>query len=155
MAWRKVTGTARTYVADRGRVRRPAHAAAARFKVRHPGDGHHVEARWTHQVLALIDGGKVERIYHTSSGKPSTPTVRGQLPRLHEDAGHERQGHGRLELLHPRLRDPRLRRRARLQRQPRLPARADPERAPIYMVVATRLLRIGDPVDGLSRDPRP
>ena len=32
--------------------------------------------------MALIDGDKVKRIYHISSGKPSTPTVLGQLPRV-------------------------------------------------------------------------
>jgi len=54
-------------------------AGKGQFKVRHPGDGHHVEARLDKQVLALINGSKVERIYHTSSGKPSTPTVRGKF----------------------------------------------------------------------------
>ena len=49
------------------------------FKVRHPGDGHHVEARLDKQVLALIDGKNVVAIYHISSGKPSTPTVRGKF----------------------------------------------------------------------------
>ena len=124
MAWRKVAGCSRTYIADRRTCSPGCSRAAGVFKVRHPGDGRHVEARLNQQVLALINGGKVERIYHTSSGTPSTPTVRGQVPRLPQDAGHQRQGHGRLELLHPRLRDPRLRRRAAVQRQPRLPARA-------------------------------
>ena len=49
------------------------------FKVRHPGDGRHVEARLNQQVLALINGWKVERIYHTSSGTPATPTVQGKF----------------------------------------------------------------------------
>ena len=39
-----------------------------------------------------------------------------QVQLLPADAGHERQGHGRLELLHPRLRHPRLRVRARTTR---------------------------------------
>jgi lipoprotein-anchoring transpeptidase ErfK/SrfK len=47
--------------------------------VRHPGDGHHVEARLDLQVLALIDHGKVLSLYPISSGKPSTPTVLGSF----------------------------------------------------------------------------
>ena len=30
-------------------------------------------------LAPLINGGKVERIYHTSSGAPATPTVRGKF----------------------------------------------------------------------------
>ena len=45
--------------------------------MRYPKAGRHVEADLSRQVLALIDGGKVVRIYPTSSGKASTPTVLG------------------------------------------------------------------------------
>ena len=110
MAWRKVAGYSRTYVATAD-VFAGMLKGRGVFKVRHPKDGRHVEARLNQQVLALINGGKVERIYHTSSGTPVDADRPGQVPRLHEDAGHQRQGHGRLELLHPRLRHPRLRRR--------------------------------------------
>ena len=78
MAWRKVSGMARNYIASK-----PVFTGLLRgrgaFHVRHPGDGRHVEARLGTQVLALINGSKVERIYHISSGKPSTPTVRGRF----------------------------------------------------------------------------
>ncbi|HEU4701035.1 MAG TPA: L,D-transpeptidase family protein [Conexibacter sp.] len=47
------------------------------FRVRYPQHGRHVEANLGWQVLALIDRGRVVRAYHTSSGKPSTPTVLG------------------------------------------------------------------------------
>ena len=30
-------------------------------------------------MLALVDGGKVFRVYHTSSGAPATPTVLGSF----------------------------------------------------------------------------
>ena len=46
----------------------------------------------------------------------------GPLPRLPQGAGHERQGHVHVELLHPRLRDPRLPVGAGVPGQPRLPA---------------------------------
>ncbi len=49
------------------------------FKVRYPGQGQHVEANLSDQVLALMDGSKVDDIYPISSGKPSTPTVLGNF----------------------------------------------------------------------------
>jgi L,D-transpeptidase catalytic domain len=78
MAWRKVAGYSRTYIATSD-VFAGMRKGRGVFKVRHPKDGHHVEARLNQQVLALINGSKVERIYHTSSGKPSTPTVQGKF----------------------------------------------------------------------------
>ena len=105
-------------------------AARGNFHVRYPGDGRHVEADLTKQVLAEIEpGGRVRTIYTMSSGKPSTPTVLGRFQRVLEDPRVQLRGHVRIQLLHPRLRDPRLRRSADLCRQPRLPARADPGRA--------------------------
>jgi lipoprotein-anchoring transpeptidase ErfK/SrfK len=78
MAWRKVAGYSRTYTAGSD-VFAGMLKGRGVFKVRHPKDGRHVEARLNQQVLALIDGSKVERIYHTSSGKPSTPTIQGKF----------------------------------------------------------------------------
>jgi peptidoglycan hydrolase-like protein with peptidoglycan-binding domain len=76
LAFRKVTGMARTQLATEDVFRKLAHGAGA-FKVRYPKHGHHVEADLSLQVLALINGSNVERIYPISSGKPSTPTVLG------------------------------------------------------------------------------
>jgi L,D-transpeptidase catalytic domain len=78
LAWRKLTGMARTSVASE-QVFAGLLKGRGAFKVRHPQDGHHVEARLDKQVLALIDGSRVVRIYHTSSGAPATPTVRGRF----------------------------------------------------------------------------
>jgi peptidoglycan hydrolase-like protein with peptidoglycan-binding domain len=47
------------------------------YKLRYPKAGKHVEFDWSRQVLVLAKGGKPYRTYHTSSGKPSTPTVFG------------------------------------------------------------------------------
>jgi peptidoglycan hydrolase-like protein with peptidoglycan-binding domain len=50
------------------------------FKLRYPDSGNHgkhVEFDWSRQVLVLADHGKPYRVYHVSSGKPSTPTVFG------------------------------------------------------------------------------
>src|SRR4051812_19419145 len=76
LAFRKVTGMARTQEASKDVFRKLARGAGA-YKVHFPKQGHHVEADLSLQVLALINGSKVERIYPISSGKPSTPTVLG------------------------------------------------------------------------------
>jgi peptidoglycan hydrolase-like protein with peptidoglycan-binding domain len=78
MAWRKVAGLSRAFTASK-EVFAGLLKGRGKFKVRHPGDGRHVEARLNSQVLALIDKGKVQRIYHTSSGTAATPTVRGRF----------------------------------------------------------------------------
>src|SRR4051812_4552109 len=76
LAFRKVTGMARTQGATKDVFRRLARGGG-HFRVRFPKQGHHVEADLSLQVMALIDGAQVQRIYPISSGKPSTPTVLG------------------------------------------------------------------------------
>jgi peptidoglycan hydrolase-like protein with peptidoglycan-binding domain len=78
LAFRKVTGMRRTNVAGSDVFRRLARGGG-RFRVRFPGHGKHVEADLSRQVIALINGRKVQRIYPTSSGSPATPTVRGHF----------------------------------------------------------------------------
>lgn len=58
------------------------------FTVLHPRDGRHVEGDLGRQLLALIDGSKVYRIYPISSGKPSTPTVLGRFRVYIRDPGY-------------------------------------------------------------------
>jgi hypothetical protein len=91
MAYRKVTGMARTTIASE-QVFSGLLKGRGAFKVRHPQDGHHAEARLDKQVLALIDKGKVVRIYHISSGKPSTPTVRGRFQVYSKTPGTNAKG---------------------------------------------------------------
>lgn len=76
LAFRKVNGMARTSELSPLIVDRLMRGLGG-FKVRFPQHGRHVEAHLGQQVLALIDRGRVVRAYHTSSGKPSTPTVLG------------------------------------------------------------------------------
>ncbi|CAA9475303.1 MAG: hypothetical protein AVDCRST_MAG85-259, partial [uncultured Solirubrobacteraceae bacterium] len=78
LAFRKVSGMRRTSSADRGVMRRLARGGG-RFKLRYPNHGKHIEADLSRQILVLARGNKVERIYHTSSGSPATPTVRGNF----------------------------------------------------------------------------
>jgi peptidoglycan hydrolase-like protein with peptidoglycan-binding domain len=76
LAFRKVTGMPRTSVAGRTVFERLARGGG-RFRVRFPSHGKHVEADLSRQVIALIRGAKVERIYPTSTGAPATPTILG------------------------------------------------------------------------------
>ncbi len=78
LAVRKITGMRRTTIAS-GDVFRRLAAGRGGFHVRFPSHGKHVEADLSRQVIALIRNGKAERIYPVSSGKPSTPTIRGHF----------------------------------------------------------------------------
>ena len=79
IAYRKMTGLERVPYAGRQVFELLAHRAGA-FHVHYAGDGRHVEADLTRQVLAEIEpGGRVRTIYMMSSGKPSTPTVIGRF----------------------------------------------------------------------------
>jgi hypothetical protein len=61
---------------------------AGRFKVRFPHNGKHAEGDLTRQLLVLVNGSKVYRIYPISSGKPSTPTVLGNFHVYVKDPGY-------------------------------------------------------------------
>jgi peptidoglycan hydrolase-like protein with peptidoglycan-binding domain len=79
IAYRKMTGLERIPYAGKRVFELLARHAGA-FHVRYRGDGRHVEANLTRQVLAEIEpGGRVRTIYTISSGKPSTPTVIGRF----------------------------------------------------------------------------
>jgi L,D-transpeptidase catalytic domain len=79
MAYRKVTGMDRSYSANSAIFDRLAHKRG-RFVAKYPRHGKHVEADLSRQVLALFDrNGKLFRVLIMSSGKPSTPTVRGSF----------------------------------------------------------------------------
>ena len=79
MAYRKVNGMPRSYSASESIVRRVL-AGKGAFKPKYPGDGRHVEADISRQVLALVNRrGRVHRVYHTSTGAPATPTVIGRF----------------------------------------------------------------------------
>ncbi|MGA2319963.1 MAG: L,D-transpeptidase family protein [Solirubrobacteraceae bacterium] len=79
IAYRKMTGLARVPDVDRHLFELLLRRAGS-FHVHYPGDGRHVEADLTRQLLAEIEpGGRVRTIYSMSSGKPSTPTVVGRF----------------------------------------------------------------------------
>lgn len=92
VAFRKYTGMSRIASADKPFFKKLA-AGAGAFKVRYPSHGRHVEGDLTHQVMALVGaGGKVERVYPISSGKPSTPTVLGTYRIYRKDYGTNAKG---------------------------------------------------------------
>lgn len=91
LAFRKVSGLARTIEATTDVVRRIANGGG-RFRVRYPEQGKHVEADLSLQVLALIRGGRVQRIYPISSGKPSTPTILGTFRVYSKTPGTNQKG---------------------------------------------------------------
>jgi L,D-transpeptidase catalytic domain len=91
MAYRKVRGLARTYTATREIVR-DVLRGRGEFDVRYPKDGRHVEADLSRQVLALIEGDRVRRIYHISSGSPYTPTVLGRFRVYRKSPGTNANG---------------------------------------------------------------
>ena len=91
LAFRKVTGMRRTEVASSDVFRKLA-AGAGAFHIRFPTHGKHVEANLSLQVIALIRNGAVERIYPVSSGKPSTPTIRGHFRVYQKSPGTNAKG---------------------------------------------------------------
>lgn len=78
MAFRKVNGMSRGFAASKAVVGRVL-AGRGGFRPRNRGAGRHAEADLSRQVLALVEGGRVVRTYHISSGKASTPTVLGSF----------------------------------------------------------------------------
>ena len=107
LAFRKVNGFARITSAGRTVFRRLARGGGG-FKLRYPKAGKHAEFDWSRQVLVLARGAAPQIILHTSSGKPSTPTVFGKYHFYRKQPGYNSQGHVLLDLLRRRVRDPRL-----------------------------------------------
>jgi L,D-transpeptidase catalytic domain len=91
LAFRKVTGMTRTTTASSD-VFKALAKGKGHFRLRHPEHGKHVEADLSRQVIALARGGKVERIYPMSSGKPSTPTVLGSFRVYSKSPGFNAKG---------------------------------------------------------------
>jgi L,D-transpeptidase-like protein len=55
-------------------------------------EGHHVEVDISRQVMALVDGDKVVATFHVSTGKSSTPTVRGNFHFYMKQPGYNSHG---------------------------------------------------------------
>jgi L,D-transpeptidase catalytic domain len=91
LAYRKVNGMARISSANTTIFRR-LWAGRGGYRLHYPKAGKHVEFDWSRQVLVLADNGAPERIYHASSGKPSTPTVFGTFRFYRKQPGTNSHG---------------------------------------------------------------
>ena len=91
LAYRKVNGMRRIGSANYTIFRRLFHGKGM-FRLRYPHAGKHVEGDLRHQVLVLAQNGKPWRVYHMSSGKPSTPTVRGRFRFYRKQPGFNSHG---------------------------------------------------------------
>ncbi len=91
LAYRKVNGLSRTYTPN-AKIIRAVLAGRGAYKVRHPKAGHHVEADLSRQVVALVNGDKLVRVYPASSGKPSTPTILGTFHFYSKTPGTNSEG---------------------------------------------------------------
>jgi peptidoglycan hydrolase-like protein with peptidoglycan-binding domain len=92
LAFRKTNGQARTGYASPAVFKMVLKGEGA-FKPRFDGPGRkHVEFDWSRQVLALIENGRAKRVYHSSSGKPSTPTVFGTFQFYRKEPGTNSHG---------------------------------------------------------------
>jgi peptidoglycan hydrolase-like protein with peptidoglycan-binding domain len=92
LAFRKTNGQARTGYASPTVFKMVLKGEGA-FKPRFDGPGSkHVEFDWSRQVLALIQNGRAKRVYHSSSGKPSTPTVFGTFQFYRKEPGTNSHG---------------------------------------------------------------
>lgn len=91
MAYRKNNFMSRNYSAG-SKVARKLAAGKGGFKLKYPKAGRHVEVSIKRQVMALADNGKVLRVYHVSTGAPSTPTIRGTYRVYRKDWGTNAKG---------------------------------------------------------------
>jgi hypothetical protein len=90
LAFRKVNNMARNYSYKPSIFRKLLMGRGA-FKPRYHS-GHHVEVDISRQVMALVNGDDVVATFHVSTGKPSTPTVRGTYHFYRKDAGYNSEG---------------------------------------------------------------
>jgi hypothetical protein len=91
LAFRKVNHLARTGYASR-LVFKKVFERRGTFRLKYPNAGKHVEADLSRQVLVLARNGRAERIYHTSTGKASTPTVLGSFNVYRKSPGTNSKG---------------------------------------------------------------
>ena len=91
LAYRKMNGLQRNSRATRSVVRRVFNRKG-RYRVRRPGLGNHVEAPLGKQVLVFAKGRRPYAIFPISSGKSSTPTIRGTYRFYRKDPGYNAIG---------------------------------------------------------------
>lgn len=91
MAFRKNSFMKRNETAGY-RVARKLAEGKGGFKLRRKGNERRIEVSIKRQVMALVDNGKVQRVYTVSTGAPSTPTIRGRYRVYRKDWGTNAKG---------------------------------------------------------------
>jgi hypothetical protein len=91
LAYRKANGKDHNTHAGKGIVKRVFSGRGA-FHVKYPNAGKHAEVSIERQVLVLADGDKPLQTYGVSTGKSSTPTVRGQFQFYLRQPGYNAEG---------------------------------------------------------------
>ncbi|HEY2603429.1 MAG TPA: L,D-transpeptidase [Thermoleophilaceae bacterium] len=91
LAFRKVNGMARVETPSKT-IFKKLFRGQGGYKLKYPKAGRHLEFDWSRQVLVFAQGGKPVRIYHASSGKPSTPTVFGTFHFYSKTPGTNAEG---------------------------------------------------------------
>jgi ribosomal protein L35AE/L33A len=91
LAFRKVNHLSRIGYAS-GEVFQKVFERRGTYRLKYPRAGKHIEADLSRQVLVLARNGRAERIYHTSSGKASTPTVLGSFRVYRKSPGTNSHG---------------------------------------------------------------
>jgi lipoprotein-anchoring transpeptidase ErfK/SrfK len=92
IAFRKTNGMSRTGANISGKGFEMLLTGQGGYKLKYPKAGKHVEADLSRQVLVLARDGKPERIYHTASGAPATPTVVGSFRFYRKSPGTNAKG---------------------------------------------------------------
>jgi hypothetical protein len=90
LAFRKVNNMARNYRYKPVIFEKLLQGKGA-FRPRYHS-GHHVEVDISRQVMALVNGDDVVSVFHVSTGKPSTPTVRGTYHFYLKSPGYNSEG---------------------------------------------------------------
>jgi hypothetical protein len=90
LAFRKVNNMARNY-SYKPVIFRELLQGRGAFRPRYH-ESHHVEVDLSRQVMALVEGDNVVATFHVSTGKPSTPTVRGTYHFYSKTPGYNSHG---------------------------------------------------------------
>jgi lipoprotein-anchoring transpeptidase ErfK/SrfK len=91
LAYRKVNGKDHNSHAGKGIVKRVFSRRGA-YHLKYPNAGKHAEVSIERQVLVLADGNKPVQTYGVSTGKASTPTVRGHFQFYLRQPGYNAEG---------------------------------------------------------------
>lgn len=91
LAYRKVNGKDHNTHAGKGIVKRVFSGRGA-YHLKYPNAGKHAEVSIERQVLVLADGDKPLQTYGVSTGKASTPTVRGHFQFYLRQPGYNSEG---------------------------------------------------------------